>query len=480
MLEGLKKEKINVKLETLSRAEKVGLMSMFQDYYDGKHFMTRTFSSDYGKSGAYEITTRSGTKICDVTNNDIPLVKMNWCRPIIETIGDYTRGVNEEVVVETESEKLKEIWSKNSIGVLLQEIAYGAGINGSTFVRLRRRNNTSPFEIFQVDPRAVHETFDPFSGDRVSVVFFYLVDAEAVKDIYPKISLPNKQVFYAEEWTNERVYKYLNGQQIEDRTINPYGCIPFFKVKANLYEASDIKDTISLNDDLNIKLTYNAEAVKYHAFPLLAPKNLQGTLTAEEMRNIEITPRAMLNFSAERITAGDIPPGLLEDIKQINERVSIVSGVPIKLLTAGIDGNTSGVAMQRMMSSVLKQAEIRRVFIRDTFIEISENILSLLGEDAEVDFVFPDLVAADTEGKIEEALKKQALGVSEHTLLAELGYDYEEEQALKEQETDSHLNRIQKELNEENNQTSKKQGVKAGEKDAVGNDLATQGRQSRD
>lgn len=446
-----RKERVD-KLDSLSKSEEVRKFLMFQDYYDGIHFVKNNLvTTDYERAYRYNVETRSGQLVYDDYKDEKVVVKANWCKPIVEVIGDYTRGVDEDIVVESEDEKAKEaldyVWKQNKINILTQELAYGSGINGKTYLRLRKRDKESDIELFQVDPSMVHEVINPITGDRESVIYYYQIERSEAMRMFPElpISGSNGWVFYAEEWNDATVFKYLDGIQIESgKTLNPYKFIPFFELPANIYKASDIADIISLNDELNITLTYINEIVRYQGFPMLAPKGTFNDgytpLSKEQMRELEISPQVFMPIPTERVSAGGVDQSVLDYINQIEKDISIVSGVPIKLLTAELDGNMSGVSIQRVMSNVLKQAEIRRTMIDSVYKEVNNKILSLLGlPETETWIVFPEIVKIDLNEKLDEAIKKQTLGISKETIMSELGYDYEEEEKKRQEEFDNSL-----------------------------------------
>lgn len=464
-----RKERVS-KLEALSTSEEIRRYLMYQDYYEGTHFVKSTFyETDYGKKSSYNVETRSGNLLYDDAEDEKVIVSSNWCRPVIDTIADYTRGVNEDIVIETSDTKLSDVWKNNQINTLTHELGYGAGINGKTFLRFRQENED--IKLFQVDPTMVHEIFNPLTEERDGLIYFFSIDHETATRLFPEFPINSEDgnVFYAEEWTDKNLYKFIDGILINgDKNLNPYEFIPFFKIKADVYESSDIHDVIPLNDELNINLTYINEILKYGAFPMLGPKgtftNESPILDKEKTKDMEISPRTIMPIPMERIASGGIDESVLSHLENLKKDISIVSGVPIKLLTAELDGSMSGVALQRMMGSVLKQAEIRRNYIREVYKEISDRILERLGESStDVDIIFPEMVDIDLNEKLDESIKKDALGVSKKTILTELGYDYDEEEKQRKEEFDNSLEeRVKDEFNkvQPNNPRKQEKGVK--------------------
>lgn len=452
MLKELSRQERIAKIEAIANREECKFYSLYFDYYQGTHFIkTDITNTNYGRNSVYRIATRSGIELFDTfTQEDKVVVKSNWCRPIIETIGDYTRGINEEIVVtaKEKEEEIQKIWQDNRIDTLTHEIAYQAGIFGKTYLRLRKVNDQ--WKIIKVNPDEIYENKNPFTGEVESVLWFFEIDNEQARKMFPEVKIKEGLfqkgfVYYCEEWTQKKVNKYLDGQEINEKNeeglvkeLNPYGFIPFVEVKGNIYNQSDIHDVISLNDELNITLTYINEIFKYSAFPMLAPKGTfdanQPALSKAQLNEVEVSPRTILPIPMERVSGEGVDQSVFKHIEQLEKDIAIVSGVPIKLLMAEINGNISGIALQRMMSSVMKQAEVRRNYIRDAYKKINQLIL---GVESEINF--PEITRVDMNERLDEMLKKQTLGISKKTIFSELGYNYEEEQAQVQEEFDNLL-----------------------------------------
>lgn len=474
LLASLSREERQAKLRDISTSVEVQMFNMYSDYYRGIHFIKDLkIPTDYGHADqAYRITTRSGVELYDeVTSADKTLVKSNWCTPIIESIGDFTRGIADPIIITTKDnqdveKELQNVWKENKIDTFTHELAYECGIFGKSYIRLRQEAKGSPIKLSALDPAGVYEVIDPITGVRESVITWFLMDRAVAQRLFPDVGLFSgiAEVIYCEEWDDMQVYKYIDGQQVNEtnaagdaRDMNPYGFIPVFEVPGSIYRSSDIHDTIALNDELNINLTYINEIFKYTAFPMLAPKGTFGpetpVLGAEQLKEVEISPRTILPIPMERVEGKGVDQSVLEHIEKLKQDISVVSGVPMKLLMAEIDGNISGVALERMLGSIAKQAEVRRNYIKQAYREVNKKILFLLGKqaDVETDVVFPPMVKVDEGEVLDSALKKQTLGVSRETILEELGYDYKEEEKKRAEELENDpMTKINDELQRDN------------------------------
>lgn len=480
MLKDLDRKERVSKIRAIANSTEVQEMEMYRDYYEGIHFVKSDITqTDYGSNRIYRVTTRSGIELYDsFTEEDKPVVKANWCSPIVETIGDYTRGVNDEIIITSEEkeDELKEIWKNNNLDLLTHEVAYEAGIYGKTYLRLKRQDKSSPIEVKQIKPTSVYENLNPITGERDSVIYWFVIDKEQAEKLYD-IKIGSDQAYYFEEWTDETIHKYVDGVQVNEvkedivKDGNPYGFIPFFEVACNINKQSDISNVISLNDTLNLTMTYIAEILKYSAFPMLAPKGsfteTSPVLSKEQLQEVEISPRTIMPIPMERISGEGVDSSVLDHISQLEKDISIISGVPIKLLTAEFDGNLSGIALQRMLGSVLRQAEQRRNYIKTTLQEINNRIIELLGgKETETEITFPGMMRIDMNERLDEMLKKQTIGISKETIFKELGYDYAEEKERKDQEFEMEDRLMQEEeiLTANDNKIDDKQGIQSNPK----------------
>jgi hypothetical protein len=467
-------------LEEQAKSPQNQLYSTFFDYYNGKHFaMVGISESDYSRERIQSLRTRSGIELYDNTSEDdyrVPVCS-NWCRPIIETIADFTRGIDEEITItaEEQEEVIKEIWEKNQVGILMHQLAQEAGIFGKTWVRFRggiidaETKKPVPVKISVVDPGSVYEITNPLSDETEGIINYFQISRKDAERLYPDVRIDNNKsmVFYAEEWDALTLRKYIDGILINtEKDISPYPFMPFKKIQANLSEASDISDVISLNDELNITLTYINEIFKYHAFPLYAPKGsgIEGNvLDPKALKEVKISPKSIMNFPLERIEGKGVDQSVIQHLETIQKNISIVSQVPMKLLTAEMDGSLSGVALARLMSGVIKQAEVRRDYIRQAMKTINNMIISASNKEyteIESTVTFPDIIKIDTNERLDEMIKKASLGISKETIFEELGYDYAEEEKKRQTEFDNSLEkRIADEQAALNNNNNDKPGV---------------------
>jgi len=468
MLENLSRKERNSTIKAFATSEENRLFDMFYDYYDAKHFASTTLrQSDYGSQGV-KISTRSGNPLTDSKKDeDRMLVVSNWCEPVITSIADFTSGTDGEITFDDEPSQ--DFWDGLDAKIIMQEASSKVGIYGRCYLRYQDNEKKT---VKVVEPQHVYEVKNSITGELESIVHYYLISKEDAEILHPELSLNKGDIFYAEEFSDGTLNKYIDGYHVNpEKNVSPYDVIPFFKIQTNSEEKSDLLDVIPLNDELNVTYTNNNEVLKYHAFPIYSPKGsgLKDnvlSITDENFKNLSISPKKIMNFPIERIASGGIDASVIEYTEKIKQDIAVVSQVPLKLLLGEIGGDISGVALERMMSGIIKQAEKRRAYIKKAI----KGINKLAVSDTEIKVTLPNMLKADGNAKLDEAIKKESLGISKETIITELGYDYKEEESKREQELDKQLTRLE---DEARSIEEPKPGVEAGQKKVAGNDKSS-------
>lgn len=465
MLKNLSRKERNSVIKSFSESEETKLYNMFLDYYNSKHFAsTATKYTDY-HAGGYKLSTRSGSPLTDsTTDDDRMLVVSNWCEPIVTSIADFTAGTDGEVTFDDiVSQKF---WDDQHARILIQEASVKLGMYGKAFLRYQDNGQK---KVKVIEPQKIYEVINSITGERESVIHYYVVSREDAEELYPDFSFSSGDIYYAEEFSDKFLDKYIDGELVnEDKNLNPYKQIPFYKIQTNSEEKSDLLDVVPLNDELNVTLTNINEVLKYHAFPIYSPKGSglkDNIIPDEQFKDIKISPKKLMNFPIERIASGGIDSSVIDYMEKLKQDMSVVSQVPIKLLMGEVEGNTSGVALERMMSGIIKQAEKRRTYLVKAMKEVNKIAVN----DKDVQITLPNMLKTDESVKLDEAIKKESLGISKETIFTELGYEYKEEEKLRDEEIDKALTRI----DEERNTIEQDSGIKANEKQVIGANKST-------
>lgn len=126
--------------------------------------------------------------------------------------------------------------------------------------------------------------------------------------------------------------------------------------------------------------------------------------------------------------AGDLTSAL-ERRRQLRETLAEVTHVP-EIATGKLDkvGQLSGLALQILYGPLLKRTEDKRLFYGASLVRLVKALLILGGKgEKDVSLNWPNPLPQDTKTDTENAISKKSLGVSEDTLMRELGYDPEDE-----------------------------------------------------
>ena len=231
--------------------------------------------------------------------------------------------------------------------------------------------------------------------------------------------------------------RYENKQLVSEGS-NPLGVVPVIHMQ-NLaqpyyYEGiSDVEQLISLQDELNTRLSDRASRITFQSFKMYLAKGIEG------FEDKPVSPGRM--WCTDNVEAsidqfgGDSPsPSENMHISEIREAMDKTSGVtPV---VAGILKNklgnlTSGVALKMTFMGMLSKTMRKQFTYGQGLRRIVQMVLRTLDvcgvyatepDDREVEVVFPNPLPEDAVEKLREAQIKRELGVSQEQVLRELGY----------------------------------------------------------
>ncbi len=238
--------------------------------------------------------------------------------------------------------------------------------------------------------------------------------------------------------------RYENGELIAQGE-NPLGEIPVVHIQ-NLvqpyrYEGiSDVEQLISLQDELNTRLSDRAARVTFQSFNMYLAKGIEG------FENRPVSPGRMwstdnLEASIEQFGGDGRTPGEDAHIAEIREAMDKISGVtPV---VAGVIRDklghlTSAVALKMIFMGMLAKTARKQFTYGQGIKRIGQKVLKLLDRcgvyrttEAERDFdvQFPNPLPTDESEKLNLAKAKLELGISRREVFRELGYEYSQTDA---------------------------------------------------
>lgn len=220
-----------------------------------------------------------------------------------------------------------------------------------------------------------------------------------------------------------------------DSTGDPLG-VPVFhfrnKPLGNEYGRSELRPVIPQQDELN-KLILD---LNLFADNLAVPQDWATGVTGDSVafkRAFDVWRADSPEAKFGRLEAGD-GSSLLEAVEQVLSRMARRSRTPMHLLTGG--DMPSGESLKAAEAGLVAKAEKAQVWLGNTWEQAmlyGAHLATVFGDlsvpDDEIVLKaqWKDTESRNEEAQLSSALLKQQLGVSKATLLAELGYDPEEE-----------------------------------------------------
>ncbi len=233
-------------------------------------------------------------------------------------------------------------------------------------------------------------------------------------------------------------------QRYEDRQLvaqgaNPLGRTPIIHIQnvamPGSYEGlSDVEPLISLQDELNTRLSDRANRVTYQSFKMYLGKGIDDFLERP------VGPGQMWatqnpNASIEEFGTDSGSPSEESHIEQVRQAMDKVSGVPplaAGLLQGNIGNLTSATALKVLLSGLLARTAKKQLTYGAGLKQIAATALAWLDltgllptslQDRRIEIHWPDPLPIDEGRMLQNAQIKAQLGVPAEQILAELGYD---------------------------------------------------------
>jgi len=241
------------------------------------------------------------------------------------------------------------------------------------------------------------------------------------------------------EIIGREVWQRYEDMELTEEGRNPLGVIPVVHIQ-NMplplhYEGqSDVEPLISLQDELNTRLSDRANRITFQSFKMYLGKGIEG------FEDRVVSPGRMWSTENEKASIEEFggdpgSPSEEEHLKQIREALDKASGVAsiaAGILKGRIGNLTSAVALKMTLMGVLAKTERKRITYGRGIREMCGLVLLALDrlgvypngpEEREVEVNWPSPLPENVSEKLEEALMKKEVGVPQEQILRELGYE---------------------------------------------------------
>ena len=260
-------------------------------------------------------------------------------------------------VWEVDNDKAKVLWEMGQLatvtGDCFVKVAYEAPYQDSLGVNMPGRTRIIP-----LNPAHCFPEYHPHDRDRLLrfklKYRFWGTSPEGTRQVYT----------FTEILTDDTIEQYINDEMI-DKYDNPIGHIPIVHIpnvtiSSSPWGQSDIWDIISLNRELNEKMTDVSDIINYHAAPVTIITGAKANQLEKGAKKVWAgLPKDARVFNLE--SKGEMG-GSLEFIQALKRSMHEITGVPETALgqTQPIS-NTSGVALAIQYQPMMNRYLMKKV-----------------------------------------------------------------------------------------------------------------------
>jgi hypothetical protein len=322
---------------------------------------------------------------------------------------------------------------------MLQDLALLGHVHGAVALLLRQHDAEAALRITPIDPTRLVPVID----GQGTLIAAALVDASQGDDAkaphpFNRIELftptAHRIIQRGGDEAGARQYQIILD---EPNTLTP-GYLPIAAAQHSQQPGAflgigEVEPLIPLQDELNTRLTDRAARVTMQSFKMFLAKGIEG------FDKLPVGPGTIIsteNLQAEVTTFGGDAASPSEDrhIEEVRAAMDKLSGVPplaTGVIQARIGNLSSENALRLTLQGLIARTTRKRMIYGRVIAQMCKLILLALDtqdrfatqpSERQVQVQWPEMLSASTQELLRAVETKQALGVSQETLLRELGY----------------------------------------------------------
>lgn len=277
---------------------------------------------------------------------------------------------------------LSKVWDQdNNKHMVLWEMGQLAGVTGDCFVKIAYEEpwedsigvaHAGRTRIIPLNPAHCFPEYHPHDRDRILrfklKYRFWGTSPEGTRQVYT----------FTEILTDDSVEQYINDELI-DQYPNPIGTIPVVHIpnvtiSSSPWGQADIWDVISLNREMNEKMTEVSDIINYHSAPVTIITGAKASQLERGAKKVWAgLPKDANVFNLE--SKGEMA-GALDYISFLKRAMHEITGVPESALgqTQPIS-NTSGVALAIQYQPMMNRYHMKKVHFSKGLERVNELII---------------------------------------------------------------------------------------------------------
>ncbi len=194
---------------------------------------------------------------------------------------------------------------------------------------------------------------------------------------------------------------------------------------------------IGINKGLNATQSDTKRTIRIYSNPLLWGVDIGESRIKHVPGEIIQLPLPTSKIDAVHIVS-DVANALkfAADLRSDFDELSGVPGVATGRIATMPRGNLSGIAVELLHSPLTKKTDTKRCLYGKLIIDVSQALLVLNGMsgDIKITLAWQNPLPHDDLPSVQSAISKRELGISDTTLIRELGYDPEQEMKISNEE----------------------------------------------
>lgn len=331
---------------------------------------------------------------------------------------------------------LDSVWRANRKMTLLHKLAMNGGICGHAFVKLMPGQLAGGLpRLMLLDPQLTHVETDP---DDVETVTGYRVQWTGKDPVTGKplakrqLHRPDGQVWQITDqqsldggpWltTGETVWPYAFPAIVDCQNLPCAG---------EVWGISDLEDDIrGIQGSVNFVASNIGRILRFHSHP----KTWGSGFSAAQL-DVAIDQTIVLPNTDAKLANLEMASDLqssLDFFRALRQALYEIARVPeIATGTLNALGQISGVALKVLYAPLVEKTETKRQTYGDLLVELNRRILAMAGHGDQVQTAihWPNLIPGDEMTEAQTALLYKQIGVSDDTLMQQLGFDPDAEKA---------------------------------------------------
>ena len=374
-------------------------------------------------------------------------IRLNFAKLIVDKGVSFLFGKEVffelDEVSETAAENwLTGCWQQNRKMTLLQKAALNGGVCGQCFLKVLWSPEMEYPRIIVLDPETVMVTL---AADDIDQVLEFKIQFPS-RDPQTKKPVIIRQVIEKQGliWKIKDQVGSADGSHWTTTREQNWGFAwaPVFfcqnlPAPNEFWGLSDIEpDILEINNAINFSVSNTGRILKFHAHPKTWGKGFSSNelkIAIDETIILPSTEATLHNLEMQTDLSSSI-----EFYKRLKEAIHEISRMP-EIATGKLESlnGLSGLALQIMYQPLIEKTEMKRLLYGDMLIEINRRLLEIggFGNGNKTKLLWEEMLPNDPKQMREVALMDRQLGVSDDSLLTQLGYDPELESKKREMNT---------------------------------------------